>query len=121
MPRLAHPSGNPVQRLGMLGRFSRELQRFTRAWRTAFRLPVHVEIAFDLAPLFSEQHRQEKARTEDFAEAGEQSSAGTRIEGARLPAVLAQQPRPDLDMAVLDFGEPAIEVAFFRVGLGRRE
>src|SRR5512138_3480157 len=98
MPRLAHLSGNSVERLGVLRRLASQRQRFSRTWRPSLRATMHVEVAFDLAPFLREQHRQEKARTKDLAEAGEQSRARAGTEGAGLSAVLAQQPRPDVDV-----------------------
>ena len=119
MPRLAGLSRYLIERRRVLGRLARERQRLVRARRAARRAPMHVEIAFDLATLFGEQHRQQEFRAEHLAEAREEPRARARDEsvpGSR-PCV-AQQAGPHLDVPVFDLGEPPVQILLLRVRLG---
>ena len=93
-------------------------QRLGRARRAARRAPVHVEIASDLASFLGEQHREQKAGSQHLAEIREKPRPRAGPERPGVAAVFAQQRRPDLDVPVLDLGEPAIQVALLRVLLG---
>ena len=75
---------------------------------------MHVEIAFDLAPLLGEQHRQQKARAEQLAERARGGACARSGGTARASRpCCAQQPAPDLDVPVLDLGEPRDRGRFF--------
>ena len=73
MPRLARASGDLVERLRVLGGFARERERLSLAGDAARGAAMHVEVAFDLASFFGEQHRQQERRAEAPAQ---QSRAG---------------------------------------------
>ena len=82
---------------------------------------MHVEVCFDLASFFLEQHRQQKAGAEPASERSEEPRAPAGAKLRRRMAVLRQEIRPDHDMPILDIGQTRIDVLLFRIGLGGGE
>ena len=78
---------------------------------------MHVEVAFDLATLFLEQHRQKKPGAEHLAERGKQSRASARAEWPGRMPKLRHEVAPDDDVTLLYIGQPCVNVFLFRVRL----
>jgi hypothetical protein len=118
VPGLAAAAGDAVERRGVLGRLLGEHQRLVAAGHAAPCGAVHVEVRLHLAPLLGQQHGQEEPGPEPAAEEGQQTRACRRTMVAGRAPVLRQQRRPDLEVAVLHLGEPAIDALLRRVRLG---
>src|SRR5690242_8826209 len=117
MPRLRAPAADAGELARMLGGFAREEQRLAAAGGARWRLPMQVEIAFDLSPFLAKEMRKEKSWTELPPEPREEASASGRLERRRRVTVLGHQPRPDLDVAIFDRRETRVDVPLLRVGL----
>src|SRR5206468_42181 len=109
VPRLTRAPRDLVERLRVLRGLARERERLTLTRHATRRAAVHVEVAFDLASLFGEQHRQEEPRAKSSAEHRQKprSRAGTMRSGAA--SVLRQKGLPHLDVLVLDFSQAQVQ------------
>ncbi len=120
VPRLALGTHQPGQRLGVLRRLLGQGQR--RGAGGAIRsLAVHHQVALDLPSLLFKQHGGQKPRSEPPSQPGHASRPGGGPECGHRMATLAQQLLPELHVAILDPGEPAIEVGPAGVVLQRGE
>jgi hypothetical protein len=63
---------------------------------------MHIEVAPNLATLFSKEHRQKEARSEDTSQHRQKPRPCAWAKLPNAPAMVGKQLRPDLDMTVLD-------------------
>src|SRR5690348_14176234 len=82
---------------------------------------MEVEVSPYFATLLSQEVRKQKAGSESTAEPREQPGARGRTECRRRVAVLREQLRPDLDVAILHGSEATVDVLLLRVGLDIRQ
>ena len=80
---------------------------------------MHVEVRLYLASFLLEQRGEEKARSETASEGGEQSRSRAGPMRPQLTPVLCQQVLPDLDVLVLDLGQPEVQRLLVRVVFSR--
>src|SRR6185437_1738351 len=121
MPWFARAPRHSAQRGGVLGGFAGEDQRFFLSLAACGRPAMHVEVAANFASLLGQQRGEEQARSKGAAKKGQHARARRGSERLRRPAVAREDLAPDRDMAVLDLGEPQVQVALPRIGLSRGE
>ena len=105
----------------MFCRLARERERFTFPRDARGRAAVHVEVAFDFAPLFREQHRKKEAGAEPPSEHREQAGARGWAMRSQPMAVLGQQLLPHLHVPVFDVGEAKVQGLLVRVRFRGRQ
>src|SRR5438105_10111169 len=108
VPWLGALAGDFAERGGMVRRFAGEDESLGAARCSAGRLPMHVEIRFDFASFFLQQHRQQEPRTEPAAKRSQQTRAPAGPEVCRRMSVLLEEIGPDYDVPVLDVGQPRV-------------
>src|SRR5206468_2223108 len=102
MPGLTFPARDLIERRRVLGRFAGECQGLTATGDSARCHAMHVQIAFDLAPLFREQHGEEETRAKQLAQPREQASSRTGPKRPNGASVLSEKSGPDLDVPIFD-------------------
>ncbi len=118
MPGLGAAAADLAQGGGVLRRLARQLQRLGPAGRPGRQAAVHVEVSAHLAAFLGEQERQQRPRSQGAPEQGHDPGAEADPEADRRAAVPFEQVGPDAGVALLDVGEPRVEVALVRVALG---
>src|SRR5450759_5865979 len=82
---------------------------------------MHVEVRSDLAPLFLEEHRQQKVGAEPAPERGQQSRASARTKFRGPMSMLCQEIGPDYDVPIFDVRQSGVDILLLGVRLSRGE